>query len=150
MDPDYRFIEACKFGNLNLAQGLYKTHQIDIHADDEYAFRWSCENGHIEIAKWLLTLDKFDNALINRYIRFKDKSIYRYLFRNSYRPLNDFMRTKYQEYLKDNNNYLKTKIRTIGRFINLFNKACERLYQPLAPGYKLAESSFQSLAKIER
>ncbi len=29
---------------------------IDIHAKDEYAFRYSCENGHLEVAKWLCTL----------------------------------------------------------------------------------------------
>ena len=30
--------------------------KIDIHANNEYAFRWSCYNGNLEIVKWLLSL----------------------------------------------------------------------------------------------
>ena len=29
---------------------------INIHAQNEYAFRWSCEKGYLEIAKWLVEL----------------------------------------------------------------------------------------------
>jgi len=28
----------------------------NIHADTDYAFRLSCENGHIKVAKWLYSL----------------------------------------------------------------------------------------------
>ena len=29
--------------------------RVDIHVDNEYAFRWACDNGHIEIVKLLLS-----------------------------------------------------------------------------------------------
>ena len=180
MDSTRAFNEACQNGNLKLAKELYETNKIDIHFNNESAFKWSCRygqieiakwlltldgkidihsnndeafrwccsKGHIEIAKWLLTLDKFDNRLVCDYIKFKNNGIYRYLFRKDYRPTNEFMQTKYKEYLKNNNHYLKIKIRSMGRLIHLFNKTYERLYQPLAPGYKLAESSFNSIAKV--
>ena len=32
----------CVRGNLNVAQWLYFLGDVNIHADDEYAFRWSC------------------------------------------------------------------------------------------------------------
>ena len=46
---------------------------IDISVDNEYAFRNSCENGHLEIAKWLLEI-KPDIDI---------SSWYEYAFRNS-------------------------------------------------------------------
>ena len=62
-----RFITLCKNGNINELQKYYSTHQdINIHAIDEYAFRLSCENGHIEVAKWLIELSQYKNfGLIN-------------------------------------------------------------------------------------
>jgi len=26
----------------------------DVHADDDYAFRWAAGNGHLEVCKWLM------------------------------------------------------------------------------------------------
>jgi ankyrin repeat protein len=40
---------------------------VDIHADNEGAFRWSCANGHIKIAKWLISLGNIPNECINEY-----------------------------------------------------------------------------------
>ena len=30
--------------------------KININANDDYAFRFSCENGHLKITKWLLNI----------------------------------------------------------------------------------------------
>jgi hypothetical protein len=56
--PQSNFNLACKFGNLEEAKQLYALHKnnINIHIDDEYAFRWSCINGHLKVAKWLIKL----------------------------------------------------------------------------------------------
>ena len=41
-----KFIEYCTDGNLIKAKKYYEENQnIDIHAKNEEAFRWSCYNG---------------------------------------------------------------------------------------------------------
>jgi hypothetical protein len=60
---DKLFIVACQNGKLNEAKEIYfkainEGHKIDIRAEDEYAFRYSCYNGHIKVAKWLCQISK--------------------------------------------------------------------------------------------
>lgn len=38
-------------------------HKIDIHADNEYAFRWACENGHIDIVKMLIKMAQTETPI---------------------------------------------------------------------------------------
>ena len=42
------FSNVCGLGYLNLAKWLYKS-GADIHVNNECAFRWSCQSGHIEV-----------------------------------------------------------------------------------------------------
>ena len=35
---------------------MYSLGDVDIHIDNEYAFRFACRNGRIEIAKWLCSI----------------------------------------------------------------------------------------------
>lgn len=55
MGPQKMFLESCRYGHLHAAKYLYSkySNSIDIHAINEYAFRWACGNGHLEIAKYL-------------------------------------------------------------------------------------------------
>ena len=67
------FVKACKLGLLKLAKWMYNRYSIDIHADVEAAFRWCCNNGHLDVAKWLVELGKstgnqIDIHVCNEYV----------------------------------------------------------------------------------
>lgn len=82
------FLEFCKVGDLDKAAKLYKStcdidwafrlscknghlevakwlHSVgaDVHACNDYSFIWSCAYGHLEVAQWLYSL----GAPVNRY-----------------------------------------------------------------------------------
>ena len=51
---------CCETGHLETSKWLIETFEnIDIHADNEYAFRSSCSNGRLETSKWLI--ETFEN-----------------------------------------------------------------------------------------
>ena len=52
------FKKACKSGNITQVKLLIENYNIDIHADVEYAFRVTCEKGHLKIVKYLISLDQ--------------------------------------------------------------------------------------------
>ena len=60
MSLDIQFIELCKSGNLEEATKLYNTEKIDIHAENDVAFRWSCCNGHLEVVKQFKKINFFE------------------------------------------------------------------------------------------
>ena len=49
----FKFITNNNFFNMFLDLDYTK---FDIHADDDYAFRWSSENGHLKIVKFLVSM----------------------------------------------------------------------------------------------
>jgi hypothetical protein len=63
-----QFKYAC--GNNKLAKAkwlLFVDETIDISIDDDYAFRKSCEHGHLDVAKWLLSLSNNYTTIRTKY-----------------------------------------------------------------------------------
>ena len=56
------FIDACSNGHLEIVKYLLTSKDLkehsDIHADNDYGFRWACHNEKIEVVKYLLTSDE--------------------------------------------------------------------------------------------
>jgi hypothetical protein len=50
------FYGACIVGDLQGAMSLYQLCGVDIHANDDLAFRLACWRGHLAVAQWLLGL----------------------------------------------------------------------------------------------
>ena len=66
------FIESCKRGALMIAKELLKSNfNIDIHSNNEEAFRFACVQGHLEIAQWLWQLDGNTNIHADNEYAFK-------------------------------------------------------------------------------
>ena len=52
-----QFINLCEKGKLEEIRKIYSKNNINIHVNNDKAFRYACLNGHIEIVKWLINLD---------------------------------------------------------------------------------------------
>ena len=61
-----RFINLCKKGDLIWLQQLLKLNpEINISAINDEAFRYTCANGHLHVAQWLLQVSKEKGQDIN-------------------------------------------------------------------------------------
>lgn len=62
---EFVFICACLSGNLLIAKSIHANKpNINISANNDYAFRIACENGHLEVAQWLYEIKKEINIEI--------------------------------------------------------------------------------------
>ena len=64
-----QFIELCEEDKLDELKEFYNEHpDIDISFCNEYPFCSACKEGHLEVAKWLCTLNKNYFQYLNRII----------------------------------------------------------------------------------
>ena len=54
------FINACKEGRLDKVVELIND-KVNVHAYNGKGFRWICENGHLEVIKYLMLLNDKPN-----------------------------------------------------------------------------------------
>ena len=67
-----QFINYCQKGDLINAKKYFEENpNIDIHEIYEYAFRWSCLCGRLEVAKWLWSLNQNINIHANNEYTFR-------------------------------------------------------------------------------
>jgi ankyrin repeat protein len=63
--------EASRSGHTNIVKMFLDESKTDIRIDpslrNNYAFRWACENGHIEVVRMLLTDERVDPTDFNNY-----------------------------------------------------------------------------------
>jgi ankyrin repeat protein len=60
------FHSACESGNINTAKLLFelKPSDIDIYAENDYLFRFACDNDCLDVAKWLCSLNPTKYSLV--------------------------------------------------------------------------------------
>lgn len=69
------FVDSCRLGLLFFSKYLVFKYNIDIHTDDEAAFKSSCHGGHIDVVMWLIELSKepgftpYSDEMIAKYYR---------------------------------------------------------------------------------
>jgi hypothetical protein len=69
---DSEFCDCCIGGHLNLARWLYSKTTINIHDNDNIAFRSACAHDHIQVAQWLFTLAQQNETVDKLFASWED------------------------------------------------------------------------------
>ena len=65
---EWIFFTICSYGYVETAKWLYSLGNIDIHTENEFAFRWSCMYDKKEIVKWFIfELGYINDPIIDEY-----------------------------------------------------------------------------------
>jgi len=65
------FPEVCRYGKIEMIQWLFAMYpELDLSANNEFAFKIACSNGKLEVAKWLLSTKPTINILVKKTTNF--------------------------------------------------------------------------------
>src|SRR5437868_1927929 len=108
-----QFIELCKEGKLCAAKEIYLLGGVDIHTIYEDVFRCNCDKGHLNVTQWLISIDQFDNELVDKHL---SEKIYEYAFKIGYigtdkmKPAYETYKLKIKEQIVDKHNNGEIKV----------------------------------------
>ncbi|AYV83289.1 MAG: hypothetical protein Hyperionvirus5_95 [Hyperionvirus sp.] len=136
---------SCFRGLIEMAEWLYSCGGVDVHIRSDEPFKDACEKKHFWIIRWLLSVEKFNDDIINKYANTYPDEIIAILYTQQYKAVTKELKDKYNLIIKKRIKYFKKIILIMGRIIRDYFKICEKRYSVGKVGYEEALSHFKSL-----
>lgn len=152
---DIAFQNSYSSGNYELCKWLLNTSlthphkKINIHMNNDEAFKINCRNHNRSFVYWLLSIDKFPNDLINLHSSDYDKKIVKLLVKEEYVATTPGLKKRYEKYYRERIKYLKIIMKMIGKLVVIYYKTCEERYRLNGPGFQETKQNFFNLIKLK-
>lgn len=98
-DLDKEFVEACKYGNLEIVKYLLTSPELKKHANlyasDDSGFKNACHNGHLDIIEYIITSDElkdYPNSRFKNKFTFSDSYVGAIGDFDTFKLLNELLR----------------------------------------------------------
>ncbi|AYV81833.1 MAG: hypothetical protein Harvfovirus67_3 [Harvfovirus sp.] len=144
-DNEYIFYETLRYvcAPIECYKWIYSLGNVNIHFRNDNVFhRWAFRGQNTNV-RWLLTLDRFNDFIVNAYASTYDLETLRMIYKLGYKPLYPLLKGKFQMEVKRRVRYVKKVISIIGRLMRHSNMIMERRYKYGGIGYIEALEHFQ-------